>query len=713
MQCHPRQHSILTRSLSLFATLLCLSSFAIHASASTRVSRLASDQVDRYVYRYDMLTLDPSLVARNAKASGIITIDTGLERYDIELAENDLRAPGYRAQEILPDGSTREVEMGEVTTYAGRVLGREGQTARFTIGERGISGMIIDADEKLFLEPLQNFSLAGGPTDYVFYRESDVRPLDEPQSCGATAAERFADAAEGLTRGATATTADGATYTAEIATDADNEYVSAFGSAANANNEILTIMNQVDGVYENELGISFQVVLQNSYAGSDPYSGVTDPNSLLNEFRTVWGSQMTGVARDVAHLFTGRDLDGSVIGIAWIGVVCNNPAYAYGLSQRYGTSVQRYCLTAHELGHNFNACHSNTSCNPNTSTCTGTIMNSVIGSTLSFCQFSRDQISTHVATFGSCLATTSAPAPPPPSDPPPAGPSNLTASPMSSAQINVAWADNSSNENGFKIERKIGTGSWATIMTTGANVTGYTDGNLSAGTTYTYRVKATNNVGDSNYSNEAGATTMSSAPAAPTNASVSTVSDTQLSLVWSDNSSNETGFKVVRKTGTSGSWSVVATTGANVTSLADSGLSATTLYVYRVRSTNGSGDSSYSNETSAYTAAAPAPAPPPPPPSDLPADPSDLSASPTSRTSVDIAWSDNSSNENGFKIERSENGRSWSQIATVGAGATSYSDDGLRRNKTYSYRVRAYNGSGNSGYSNVASARPSKTFRRR
>ena len=101
-------------------------------------------------------------------------------------------------------------------------------------------------------------------------------------------------------------------------------------------------MNQVDGVYENELGISFQVVLQNSYAGSDPYSGVTDPNSLLNEFRTVWNSQMTGVARDVAHLFTGRDLDGSVIGIAWIGVVCNNPAYAYGLSQRYGTSVQRY-----------------------------------------------------------------------------------------------------------------------------------------------------------------------------------------------------------------------------------------------------------------------------------------------------------------------------------------------------------------------------------
>jgi hypothetical protein len=97
---------------------------------------------------------------------------------------------------------------------------------------------------------------------------------------------------------------------------------------------------------------------------------------------------------------------------------------------------------------------------------------------------------------------------------PPEAPGNLIATAAGSAKINLAWQDNSNNETGFKIERKIpqsGTGSYAEIATVGADVTGYSDTGLAAGTTYFYRVRANNSDGNSAYSNEASATTLNSA----------------------------------------------------------------------------------------------------------------------------------------------------------------------------------------------------------
>jgi titin len=72
-------------------------------------------------------------------------------------------------------------------------------------------------------------------------------------------------------------------------------------------------------------------------------------------------------------------------------------------------------------------------------------------------------------------------------------------------------------------------------------------------------------------------------------------------------------------------------------------------------------------------------------------------------------WTDNSTGETGFKIERSTNGTKFSQVATVGAGATGYSNTGLRGGgRKYYYRVRAYNSAGNSAYSKTASATAAK-----
>jgi hypothetical protein len=90
---------------------------------------------------------------------------------------------------------------------------------------------------------------------------------------------------------------------------------------------------------------------------------------------------------------------------------------------------------------------------------------------------------------------------------------------------------------------------------------------------------------------------------------------------------------------------------------------------------------------------------------DPPAAPGNLIATATSSDQNDLAWSDNSTNEDGFKIERKLGAQgSYAEIAMVAASVSSYSDSGITRvpGDTYYYRVRTYNAAGNSGYSNEA-----------
>jgi hypothetical protein len=90
---------------------------------------------------------------------------------------------------------------------------------------------------------------------------------------------------------------------------------------------------------------------------------------------------------------------------------------------------------------------------------------------------------------------------------PPNTPSDLAATALSISSINLKWTDNSNNETGFMIERKSGGGIFSEIITVGPNVTEYNDSGLTQATTYQYIIRAFNDAGSSNYSNEANATT--------------------------------------------------------------------------------------------------------------------------------------------------------------------------------------------------------------
>jgi Domain of unknown function (DUF1929)/Glyoxal oxidase N-terminus/Fibronectin type III domain/Galactose oxidase, central domain len=270
----------------------------------------------------------------------------------------------------------------------------------------------------------------------------------------------------------------------------------------------------------------------------------------------------------------------------------------------------------------------------------------------------------------------------------PAAPTDLSASAVSTSQINLSWTDNASNETGFRIERSSDGTSFTEISTVGANVTTYADTGLSASTQYWYRVRAYNGSGPSNSSNQASATTLAppQPPAAPTDLNTAVVSSSQINLTWSDNASNETGYQIERSPdGTS--FTEISTVGANVTTYADTGLSASTQHWYRVRAYNGAGLSNYSNSASGTTQ-------PPPPPSA----PTGLLVTRQSRQFT-LAWTDTSNNETGFAIQRSADGLTFSQIATVAANVVRYVDTSPGSSKFVYYRVRAFNAAGNSAFS--------------
>jgi len=185
-----------------------------------------------------------------------------------------------------------------------------------------------------------------------------------------------------------------------------------------------------------------------------------------------------------------------------------------------------------------------------------------------------------------------------------ADPDNLIASVVSFSEIALTWNDNSGTETGFIIERSIpSVDPYQVIATLGADVTSYNDTGLNPETQYRYRVMATSGAGDSNYSNEATATTPP-AILAPDNLVATAPSHEQIDLTWQDNAANETGYEIERSETAGAGFVVIFTTAADATSYNDSdaALNPSTTYHYRVRAVNATHQSDYSAEANATTA---------------------------------------------------------------------------------------------------------------
>jgi hypothetical protein len=170
--------------------------------------------------------------------------------------------------------------------------------------------------------------------------------------------------------------------------------------------------------------------------------------------------------------------------------------------------------------------------------------------------------------------------------------------------IDLLWSDNSTNENGFSIEKRLVSGgfytNWDAFATVAAGVTTYSDTGLQYQTIYNYRVRAYNDNGFSAYSNEAARTTDTLAVAnldAPTFSSATVEfilgANPQVNLVWVDNSTTETAFLIERRAGVTGSWEVRFVSPPDSQTFTDSQVLSGGFYSYRIRAYRSS-DTQYS-----------------------------------------------------------------------------------------------------------------------
>lgn len=252
--------------------------------------------------------------------------------------------------------------------------------------------------------------------------------------------------------------------------------------------------------------------------------------------------------------------------------------------------------------------------------------------------------------------------------------------------VTIPWTDNSSNETGFEVQRATASdySNAVTIATPVADATTYTDSNLqvlSSATIY-YRVRSTNEVGQSAWSSSsvaitsptrgsssssANSTTLApptapssvtlsasaATPADPSSLSVGSATANSLTATWTDNSTNETKFELQYDTASDlSSPDATIIAAANATSKVVTGLAANTTYYFRVRAVN-------------------------------------------TTYSMTVGWTDNSNNETGFEIFRNTtNTQPANALVTVGPDTVSYIDTGLNASTTYYYWVRAVNAVG-------------------
>lgn len=188
---------------------------------------------------------------------------------------------------------------------------------------------------------------------------------------------------------------------------------------------------------------------------------------------------------------------------------------------------------------------------------------------------------------------------------------------------------------------------------------------------------------------------------APSNTNAVASSETEIDISWQDNSGNESKFEVHRSGTLTGSFTLLATTGPQITRYSDQGLEPGSQHCYKVRAARVNGrNTSYSAFSN--TACATTPVPPPP----APAAASGTTAKPWNSSWVLVSWIDNSSNEDGFHIDRSlDGGGTWELSPTVAASYTSAYVPALAEQQAC-YRVVAFNAGGKGPPSNTVCATP-------
>lgn len=321
---------------------------------------------------------------------------SGQPRWTFDLAENNLLSADY-FETVGGSNGVRKRSNSTVKTFDGTLKGGKGKIS-LTVDHGFFSAVVKDGGQTWYIEQAQYINGESDNEVLVMYDTQDVIE-GTTFRCGVEDDKKKADELL-VPHSGMRTLADGCKVV-ELAIASDASMFTKFGSTTAVFNHNIAVMNNVAVLYRHEFqdNIEFSIVTQ--YGSMDystdpllPNTTSTDPGIVLRAF-SAWGQAGNfGVTFDIGQFWTNRDFDESTVGLAWIGTVCSS-SYKYHILQDFSLDIALLTvMTAHEIGHNFNASHDVTNF---------TIMAPTLNVTSIWSSDSQTAINSSMGTYG-CLS---------------------------------------------------------------------------------------------------------------------------------------------------------------------------------------------------------------------------------------------------------------------------------------------------------------------
>jgi hypothetical protein len=280
------------------------------------------------------------------------------KNFDLQLVANERIASAIQS----------EVAQAEIQVYRGQLANNSQSWARIVVFNGVPRGMIWDGFEMYAIEAPGDSAL---PIDSaVIYRMADVFVVSGTMSCGSDFLSGSAAALLkqiGTSTKVAVARAAGAVSEITLSAIGDFEFTNARGGDSAAIAAITTRLNNVDGYFSEQVGVQINVppdAIETFSDSADPFTGSLDSGVLLDELSEYRLQTAVHNSRGLTHLWTGKDLDTTTVGVAWRGTLCED-YFGAGLSEGNGGALIDSLIAAHEIGHNFGAQHdgeSGTSC---------------------------------------------------------------------------------------------------------------------------------------------------------------------------------------------------------------------------------------------------------------------------------------------------------------------------------------------------------------
>ena len=354
---------MLHRQVSWLCCVLLASAVALLATARSNGQSIGNDvELDAvvreavlnklHVARFTLQRLEPVEMSGGLHVEVVLAGQPQL----IVLQRHSVRAPGFRVVVQDHDGALREAEVPQAQTYRGHVAGCGSSSVIASIVEGRIRAHVYTGEidgTAWVIEPAQAALVDAVEDHHVVYRSEDG-PMTEGR-CG----NQDVPAEQGPSlRPMSSATMPMDVKVCRIACDADYEYYVLNGSSvANTTADMESIINGVSVIFERDTQVSFQITqLMVRSAEPDPYTSL-NVNGVLAEFRLDWKNNHADIPRDAAHLFTGKNF-GTYLGEGYTDQVCPYADHYSVVRSRWQTDLsKRIALSAHEIGHTFDATH--------------------------------------------------------------------------------------------------------------------------------------------------------------------------------------------------------------------------------------------------------------------------------------------------------------------------------------------------------------------